>query len=91
MKYGVPVVATRIAVEGMHMIDGRDCMVADTPQEFAEKLVNAYTDCSLWKKLVQSAYTKSMSWFSVGAARQQLLTALKALRMDPETVHNLCV
>jgi glycosyltransferase involved in cell wall biosynthesis len=90
MKYGVPVVATRIAVEGMHMIEGQDCMVADTPREFAEKLVKVYTDCSLWTKLVQSAYAKSMSWFSVGAARQQLLTALMKLHMHPAKIQSIC-
>ncbi len=38
MKLGVPVVATKIATEGMHTIDGVNCLVANNPREFAEKV-----------------------------------------------------
>ena len=30
MKYGVPVVLTRVAAEGMHTHDGVDCLLADS-------------------------------------------------------------
>jgi glycosyltransferase involved in cell wall biosynthesis len=90
MKFGVPVVATRIAVEGMNMVDGQDCMVADTPREFAEKLVQVYTSCKLWERLVHSAYLKSSMWFSVDAARRQLMKAMKVLDMSPTQFRNIC-
>jgi hypothetical protein len=38
MKLGVPVVATKIATEGMHIVDGVNCLVANNPREFAEKV-----------------------------------------------------
>lgn len=38
MAAGVPVVATPIAVEGMHATDGVDCLVAATAGDFARKV-----------------------------------------------------
>ena len=38
MGFGVPVVATPIAVEGMPVIDGEDVVIAEEPAVFAEKL-----------------------------------------------------
>jgi hypothetical protein len=43
MKLGVPVVATKIATEGMHTVDGVNCLVANNPREFAEKVGAART------------------------------------------------
>lgn len=38
MALGVPVVATTIAVEGMHAVSGHDCMVAHTLEELVQHL-----------------------------------------------------
>jgi len=35
MAWGVPVVATSLAVEGMELTFGEDVLVADEPEEFA--------------------------------------------------------
>ena len=35
MKLGVPVVATPLAMEGMHAADGQDCLLASDPAQFA--------------------------------------------------------
>ncbi len=44
MSYGLPVVATSPAAEGMHVRDGVDLLVADSPDEFADAVVRGYTD-----------------------------------------------
>lgn len=80
MSYGLPVVATTTAVEGMHVRlerDGNDpdVLVADTPQEFAEAILRAYTDESLWNILSANGLENVRSHFSFDAAR----TALKAI------------
>lgn len=83
MNYGVPVVATRIAVEGMHVEDGRDCMVADNLESFAKKLVQVYTDCELWSHLVRGGYDNLNRYFSYETARQQLIEALTEVGRGP--------
>lgn len=42
MKYGVPVVATPLAVEGMFAQDGEECLIAWSAEEFAEKVSCLY-------------------------------------------------
>ena len=42
MSYGVPVVATSVAVEGMHLTNGTDCLIADTPTQFAAAVLVPY-------------------------------------------------
>jgi glycosyltransferase involved in cell wall biosynthesis len=77
MKFGVPVVATNIAVEGMHVRDGQDCMVADSPEQFASKVAQVYTDCSLWHNLAQAASKNVAKWFSVNSAKADMLESLR--------------
>ena len=42
MAFGVPVVATSIAVEGMNLADHEHVLVADEPQDFAHALIELY-------------------------------------------------
>jgi GT2 family glycosyltransferase/glycosyltransferase involved in cell wall biosynthesis len=51
MSLGLPTVATTIAAEGMALTHGEDVLVADAPEDFAEQVVKAYSDRSLWEKL----------------------------------------
>ncbi len=90
MKLGVPVVATRIAVEGMHIQNGRECLVADSPQEFALQVAKLYTDCELWSRLVNAAYRNIERHFSVPVARRQLLEALAEANLTRAYVHEVC-
>ncbi len=51
MSFGLPVVATTPSIEGMHLTPGKDVLVGDDPQAFADAVVLAYRDQSLWEKL----------------------------------------
>lgn len=51
LSYGVPVVATTVAAEGMHMVHELHGIVADDPAEFAAALVCVLTDDDLWQRL----------------------------------------
>ena len=51
MTSGVPCVATSIAIEGMGLIPGRDILVGDDPEAFAEAVVRVYGDDALWDAL----------------------------------------
>ena len=77
MSYGLPVVATAAAVEGMHVHSERgglppDVLVADTPQEFAAAILRAYADESLWNTLSTNGLENVRSHFSFAAARVAL-------------------
>ncbi len=51
LSFGVPSVATTIAVEGMHLVDGTHALVADDENAFAEQIIRLYTDAALWERL----------------------------------------
>ena len=51
MAAGVPCVASPVAVEGMGLADGREVLLAETPEDFAAKIVKLYSDSSLWNQL----------------------------------------
>lgn len=80
MKLGVPVVATGVAVEGMHVTDGKECMVADSPGEFARKVAHVYTSCDLWQSLASEAFANVEKWFSVDTAKEQMMLSLGQLQ-----------
>ena len=69
MAHGQPVVATACAIEGMHLLDGRDVLVADDAPAFARCIVRLYQDPSLWERLAQAGLDNVRSHFSLDAAR----------------------
>jgi GT2 family glycosyltransferase/glycosyltransferase involved in cell wall biosynthesis len=78
MAHGQPVVATSIAVEGMHVVAGDDVLVADDPAAFADAIVRAYTDEALWAKLSANGLANVERHFSFDAAREALSRILPA-------------
>lgn len=77
MSYGLPVVATEIAVEGMHVRNGEDVLVADDPQELAALIVRAYSDETLWQQLSMNGLENVRRHFSFDAARRAVETILR--------------
>src|SRR5436190_5287879 len=72
MAWGVPVVGTSVAVEGMELTSGDDILVADEPEEFAQALVTLYESPELWNRLSQNGIEKTRSLYSVEVARERL-------------------
>ncbi|MEP6636586.1 MAG: glycosyltransferase [Acidobacteriota bacterium] len=72
MGFGVPVVATSVAVEGMGLTDREDVMIADNPHAFANAVIELYTSPSIWDRLSKNGREKTASAFSKEAATKQL-------------------
>lgn len=70
MAHGQPVVATTCAVEGMHLRDGEDVLVADDAEAFAAAVVRAYRDETLWRQLAQNGLGNIERHFSLEAGRE---------------------
>ena len=77
MSYGVPVVATPAAVEGMHLVDGEDVLVADEPRAFADAVARACRDEATWARLSQGGVDNVLRHFSRDAARRALVRILR--------------
>ena len=72
MGFGVPVVATSLAVEGMPLINRKDILVADEPEDFAHALIELYESEQLWNRLSENGIKKTRELHSVEAAREKL-------------------
>ena len=70
MAHGQPVVATSCAVEGMHLRDGEDVLVADDPQAFADAVVRLHEDEALWNALARNGLDSVARNFSLETARE---------------------
>jgi GT2 family glycosyltransferase len=72
MSRGLPVVATGVSIEGMHLADGEDVLVADTPERFADAVARLYRDEALWNRLSRGGLANVERHFSPRAASASL-------------------
>lgn len=80
MSYGLPVVATLIAAEGMYLADGEDVLIADEPDALADAVARLYSDQKLWERLSQGGLSNVHRYFSFDAARSALASVLKRVK-----------
>jgi len=78
MSFGVPVVASTMAAEGMGLVDGEDVLIGDTPEAFAAQVLLACRDEALWNKLSEGGKRNIEKYFSMDVAEQQLLDILSS-------------
>ena len=83
MSYGLPVVTTTIGAEGMGLKDGENAMVADTSVDFAEKVVELYTNKDRWNMLSQNSqrFIKENNSSEMAKEKFSYLFNLKELSM----------
>ena len=86
MAFGVPVVATSLAVEGMELEDREDILVADEPEDFAAALIELYESEELWTRISENGIRKTRALYSNDAARKKL----ESLFSDGDTQPRVC-
>lgn len=79
MAHGQPVVATTIAAEGMHLVDGHDVLLADDAQAFAAQILRLHRDADLWQRMSANGLDNVQRHFSLDAARDTVRRVL----LDP--------
>ncbi len=72
MSYGLPVVTTSIGAEGLESIDGEDILIADSPADFAQKVILLYSDEHLWRRLSENSIRNIEKYHSYDAAKRKL-------------------
>lgn len=76
MAYGVPVVATACAAEGMFLTPGEDILVGEDGAAFAAAVTRLYSDPALWARLSAQGLTNIEQHFSRQTARATLARLL---------------
>jgi len=87
MSYGLPVVATTAAIEGMFLEHDIDVLVADGAAEFADAIARLYQDEAIWRRLAAAGRENIRAYFSRDVARRTL-TRLIALAREGENVRS---
>jgi len=72
MAHGLPVVASSMSVEGMHVAEGEAVLLADDPDAFADGVVRLYNDEALWNRLSRAGQVNIERHFSAAVARRML-------------------
>lgn len=73
---GVPVVGTQVAVEAMNLEHGKDVLVADKADEFADHLVSMLLDDDHWHQLSDAGAVTIIQHFGRDSAKHTLLELL---------------
>lgn len=72
MSHGLPVVATAIAAEGMHLQDNVDVLIADDAEAFAAAVHALYHDPILWTRLSAGGLRNVERHYAAGIAEESL-------------------
>jgi glycosyltransferase involved in cell wall biosynthesis len=68
MAFGLPTVATAVAVEGMHLKEERDVLLADDADAFSRAVIRLLDDQALWKALSTHGRENVRRHFSIESA-----------------------
>ena len=78
---GTPVVATHKGAEGLDFVDGRDLLIADSPQEFGRAVIDVLTKPALREMLGQNART-AVARYDWSSLAQQLLELVDSVAAE---------
>lgn len=79
MAMGMPIVATTVACEGLHVEPGKHLLVADTVGGFADATVRLVNDPELCQQLSRDAHEQAVrfySWSAIGARLSRVYSSL---------------
>lgn len=76
----VPIVSTTLGAEGIPVTHGKDLLIADTPEEFAQSLIQIIREPQLGKQLAENCYRLVERDCSISTATRQAQAILNTLR-----------
>jgi len=86
--YGVPCVATPMAVEGMGLTAGLNVLVGESPEAFASAVCDAYQNAGLWQNLSTAGYKFAVENYSVDVIHGRVRNLLFAVNNGWRSIHN---
>ena len=72
-------VATSMSIDGLDLADNREVLLADDPQDFADKVVRLLTDQQVAQQLGANGLTRVQAQYSWGAMGKELETAIQSM------------
>jgi len=84
LAFGLPSVLTSIAAEGLGIQNGEEALLADKPEEFAQAVIELYSNKDLWSKLSSKGKLLIAKKFSYQAVKNKLTLLLQELIPEPK-------
>lgn len=79
----IPVVSTRLGAEGLNVVHGRDILIADAPEDFAQSTINLITNKDYAKTLGANLNRIVSEQYSISVLAEQGKTILDYLLARP--------
>ena len=76
----VPIVSTTLGAEGIPVTHGKDILIADTPEQFAQSIIQIIRDPQLGKRLAENCYQLIERDCSISTATSQAQAILSSLQ-----------
>lgn len=73
MSAGKVVISTTVGAEGIHYTDGKDLLIADTPEMFVQQIQRCVADPGLCRTIGRNAYNLIVEEYGVERLTQKLL------------------
>jgi len=87
MAYGVPVIATTCAAEGMGLIHDQNVLIADTPEEMAKVIFAIYLDEQRWLKLSEESMAFVSRTYGSDLGRHRIREIIELAKLNHSTKH----
>lgn len=78
----VPIVSTTLGAEGLNVAQGKDILLADEPQAFADAIVSVVRDKNLAARLAEGCYAVVRSKYSLEYAETEAKNILETIQRD---------
>jgi glycosyltransferase involved in cell wall biosynthesis len=79
LAYGIPTILSPIAEEGIGLRHGHDCIIARSPQEWAEAITNLNTDERRWKSISKASREYAQQQFSFTEGRRLMRETFESI------------
>jgi sugar transferase (PEP-CTERM/EpsH1 system associated) len=86
MAVGRPVVSTTIGCEGLDVVDGENLLIADTPVQFAEKVIQLINDKQLYQKIANNGRKLVEDKYSWDKIAEKLLAVYAEIVSKPKSI-----
>jgi O-antigen biosynthesis protein len=71
-----------MGAEGLGLVQNRDAMIADDPQEFAERVLGVYHNEDVWQHLSDAGYHHIENHFTPQVIGERIETSLRSLGVE---------
>ena len=85
---GLPCVTTTIGWEGTGLTPDENILIADTPEDLAQKVVDIYSDNGQWRKLANNGYEFVQRNFSPEKIAGDIKSMLVKLKLESASISN---